>query len=209
MRAIATTERQRKLEGRALRMALCALSSSTPPGWRACWRHSNDRPIVICIGLIRPRIALSVGALAQFPPAALRAAVAHEEAHRQRRDPLRLLAWRLLCCSRVRRWLANGMCGSSCAEVRADAFARRVTSRAALASALYTMMSAQLMSENTAREPASDIFPATSEIAITSCRASALWRASSADTFGERLRMLSVSEDTPLHTSRLTTTWGR
>ncbi len=166
---------------------------------RALYVLADDRPIVVCVGLIRPRIALSVGALAQFSPAALRAAVAHEEAHRQRRDPLRLLALRSLAMllpktMRASEWYARIELR---AEVRADGFARRATSRAALASALHTMIRAQVVS-GYALCP-----PAFSAMVFTGTAAASRFVAASSDgggmdALGERLRALSASEDAPL-----------
>lgn len=45
----------------------------------------------LTVGLFRPRIILSSGALSRLGPDALHAALAHEECHVRNRDPLRLL----------------------------------------------------------------------------------------------------------------------
>lgn len=47
-------------------------------------------PCAFCAGLLRPAVYVSEGTLA-LDPAALRAILAHEEHHRRRRDPLRLV----------------------------------------------------------------------------------------------------------------------
>jgi BlaR1 peptidase M56 len=51
----------------------------------------HDTPQAFCAGLVRPRIYLSRGALAALDDGALRAVIAHERHHCNRRDPLRLL----------------------------------------------------------------------------------------------------------------------
>jgi Zn-dependent protease with chaperone function len=49
-----------------------------------------------CAGLLCPRIYVSAGALQRLGDAELQAVLAHERLHRARRDPLRLVAGRLL-----------------------------------------------------------------------------------------------------------------
>jgi hypothetical protein len=51
----------------------------------------DRRPVAFCAGLLRPRVYVSEGALGALAPAELRAVLAHEEQHRARRDPLRVL----------------------------------------------------------------------------------------------------------------------
>ncbi len=163
---------------------------------------ADDRPLVACIGLLCPRIALSAGALAQFSPAALRAAVAHEEAHRRRRDPLRLLALRSLIgllprAMRASEWYTRIELR---AEVRADGFARRATSRAALASALHTMLRTQLMCGSAIGAPSPT--PVSLGVTGSSRGAETAYDVSDMDALGERLRALSASDDAPLPTRR-------
>jgi hypothetical protein len=56
-------------------------------------------PHAFCAGLVRPRIYISAGAIAALDPEALAAVLAHERHHRDRRDPLRFAAARVLACS--------------------------------------------------------------------------------------------------------------
>jgi Zn-dependent protease with chaperone function len=49
-----------------------------------------------CAGLLRPRIYISAGALRKLGDGELQAVLAHEQMHRARRDPLRLVTARLL-----------------------------------------------------------------------------------------------------------------
>ncbi len=98
----------------------------------------DDRPYAACIGFWRPAIYVTQGLVANASPVALRAALAHEEAHRRRHDPLRLFLLRSL--TRVLS-LVPGVAAFSDhielrAEVSADRFACNVTSRAALAQAI-------------------------------------------------------------------------
>lgn len=51
----------------------------------------DPTPLCLCAGSLRPRILLSSGAIERLSTEELRAVVAHEWAHRRRRDPLRLL----------------------------------------------------------------------------------------------------------------------
>lgn len=78
------------------------------PGPRAVRVVDMDGLLALTAGLIRPRIYLSARLLAVLPPADLTAVIAHEQAHRRRRDALRLLAAEVLSrlhLPRVRRRL--------------------------------------------------------------------------------------------------------
>ena len=57
---------------------------------------AHDGVQAFCAGLLRPRIYISVGALRQLGDAELDAVLAHEQMHRARRDPLRIVTARLL-----------------------------------------------------------------------------------------------------------------
>lgn len=61
-----------------------------------CFVVGVDRPLAFCAGLLRPRIHLSRGTLAQLPEPELAAVVAHELHHVHGRDPLRQLLLRSL-----------------------------------------------------------------------------------------------------------------
>jgi Zn-dependent protease with chaperone function len=57
---------------------------------------AGERVHAFCAGLLRPRIYLSTGALERLGDAELEAVLAHERLHRVRRDPLRIVAGRVL-----------------------------------------------------------------------------------------------------------------
>jgi hypothetical protein len=56
----------------------------------------EPRPRAFCAGLLRPRVYVSTGAIAQLDELALGAVLAHERHHARRRDPLRLAAARVI-----------------------------------------------------------------------------------------------------------------
>jgi hypothetical protein len=100
---------------------------------------ADARTHAFCVGLLRPRVFVSTGALRRLDPAELQAVVAHEAEHANRRDPLRLLLVRAVsdafpCIPTLRRLAAQQ---ASLAELAADAAAvRAVGSRQAVAAAL-------------------------------------------------------------------------
>ncbi|MGI9020891.1 MAG: M56 family metallopeptidase [Solirubrobacterales bacterium] len=56
----------------------------------------SDRPQAFCAGLLRPQVYVSTASLTLLTPIELSAVVAHEAHHRAIRDPLRILAARVL-----------------------------------------------------------------------------------------------------------------
>lgn len=54
-----------------------------------CLVLEDDRALAFCAGLLRPRVFVSRGLIAELPDVQLRAILAHEDHHRLRRDPLR------------------------------------------------------------------------------------------------------------------------
>ena len=79
---------------------------------RSALRKSSDLPIAT-VGLLRPRVVVSEEFRAAANPSVLSAALAHEEAHRRARDPLRIwgarfvtdLQWPLSGArARLERW---------------------------------------------------------------------------------------------------------
>ena len=105
----------------------------------------DDRPYTACIGFWRPAVYVTHGFVSTATSEALRAALAHEEAHRRRHDPLRLFVLRSL--TRMLRFAPGFTVIAAIsnrvelrAEVCADRFACAVTSRAALAQALLLML---------------------------------------------------------------------
>jgi len=65
------------------------------PGERA-WVIETSQPQAFCGGLLRPRVYVSTGALELLDERELRAVIAHERHHAERRDPLRLACGRVL-----------------------------------------------------------------------------------------------------------------
>jgi hypothetical protein len=78
---------------------------SLPPGERRvlqgtpCELIELDEPLACSAGYLRPRIYVSTGAVESLTPAELRAVLAHERHHAERRDPLRRLVARALADS--------------------------------------------------------------------------------------------------------------
>ncbi len=101
----------------------------------------DDRPQAFCAGLLRPRVYLSTAALITLDDGELRAVLAHERHHQQRRDPLRLLIAHAFAAAffflPVLRRLANRY--AALAELAADeAAVASIGDRSTLASALLT-----------------------------------------------------------------------
>jgi Zn-dependent protease with chaperone function len=57
---------------------------------------ADDRPHAFCAGLLRPRVYITTGALEELSSAELDVVLAHEQVHRMRRDPLRIVTGRIL-----------------------------------------------------------------------------------------------------------------
>ena len=96
-------------------------------------------PAAFCAGLVRPRIYVSAGTLRMLDGEQLRAVVAHEGHHADRRDPLRLLAATVVTAPlrAVPRLGALGRRHAILAELAADTAAvRSLGSPRALAAAL-------------------------------------------------------------------------
>lgn len=97
-------------------------------------------------GLWRPSIFLDESLIMKLPVAELAAVIAHEDAHRRRRDPLRLSIWRFLSCllfflPALRR-LAEDMADEAEIAADDDAVARSRVHPLTLAAALISVASA-------------------------------------------------------------------
>jgi Zn-dependent protease with chaperone function len=98
-------------------------------------------PFAVTYALVRPRILVSAALAAALSPAEITAVLAHEREHLRRRDPLRLLAARLLCgwywYLPAARWL--GRRGALRRELAADRAAVRSAGPGVLAGALLKL----------------------------------------------------------------------
>jgi hypothetical protein len=56
----------------------------------------DERPQAFCVGLLRPRVCVTTGALAILDEDALEAVLMHERHHARRRDPLRMVGSRVV-----------------------------------------------------------------------------------------------------------------
>ncbi|MGI8806170.1 MAG: M56 family metallopeptidase [Thermoleophilaceae bacterium] len=119
------------------------MATLSPGGARVVERSSvtvfeGSAPHAFCAGFLRPRIFLSRGAVERLPAAELAAVVAHERHHLGRRDPLRMLAARVLRDALffmpILRRLERRY--TALAEIAADEAAARQRSPQTLASAL-------------------------------------------------------------------------
>jgi Zn-dependent protease with chaperone function len=106
----------------------------------------DERPQAFCAGLLRPRVYLSSGAARMLPADELGAVLAHERHHRDRRDPLRIAAGRVLAKALFFMPVLGRLHGGYCAtaELAADDAAIRADdgSPSALASALLAFADA-------------------------------------------------------------------
>lgn len=140
IRAVRAT-RTRLHACRALRHALAELPVRDVQGQRVRVL-AGPRPAAFCAGLLRPQLCVSTGALSQLRSDELRAVLAHERHHAQRRDPLRRMCADVLADALfflpVLRPLAERR--TTLAELRADeaAIAACGGDARALAAALLT-----------------------------------------------------------------------
>ncbi len=101
----------------------------------------SGEAFAVTYGLFRPRVVVGAGLAGVLSPAELSAVLAHERCHLRHRDPLRLLAARLLagyaCWLPVTGWLADRL--ALRLELAADADAAERCGRGALAGALLKL----------------------------------------------------------------------
>ena len=103
----------------------------------------SPQPIALCFGFLRPRICLSTGLLELLSQTQIKAALLHEDYHRQRFDPLRLLVIEAITAALfflpiVREWRVIFKIKL---ELDADHHAVQKTGKAALAGALHRILS--------------------------------------------------------------------
>jgi Zn-dependent protease with chaperone function len=72
------------------------LAALDPPAVDGAFIIDDERPQAFCIGLVRPKVYVTTGALAVLDEQALHAVLMHERHHARRHDPLRLAASRVL-----------------------------------------------------------------------------------------------------------------
>jgi hypothetical protein len=123
-----------------------SLRSRSPRRLHGAWVIEDDDPQAFCVGLLRPRVYLSTGALELLDEQALAAVLAHERHHVRQRDPLRLacaraLASGLLFVPTLRRLVKRQL---ALAEIGADeaAIGTEGVDRSTLASALLSFSGA-------------------------------------------------------------------
>lgn len=128
----------RQLRAHRRFMATLVPAGSREMGGSSITVFEGRAPGAFCAGFLRPRIFLSRGAVERLPVAELAAVVAHERHHLERRDPLRIMAARVLrdalfflpVLRRLERRYA------ALAEIAADEAAAQQRSPQTLASAL-------------------------------------------------------------------------
>lgn len=114
----------------------------TGPGSVALVRHTT--PMAFCTGLLRPRCYLSTAALDALSDAELKAVLAHEAHHVQRRDPLRFFAARVATEALFFLPIMRSLAGrhTALSELAADEAALRQRGPRPLASALLRLEAA-------------------------------------------------------------------
>jgi Zn-dependent protease with chaperone function len=119
---------------------------------------AGEDAFAVTYSVIRPRILVSVGLAAALTPAEIRAVLAHEREHLRRRDPLRLLAARLVaawgCYLPAAGWLARRAALRH--ELAADRAAAGSAGRGALAGALLKLAAWPACPAIAAASPAGD-----------------------------------------------------
>lgn len=100
-------------------------------------------PFALCFGFLRPRICLSSGLIEALSPDQIRAVLCHEERHRQRLDPFRILILEGLQATfffmpLILEWSANYKIRL---ELEADQYAIDRAGKSSLAGAIHRLIS--------------------------------------------------------------------
>lgn len=103
--------------------------------------HSSE-PTAFCFGFLNPQICLSTGLVNMLSQKQLRAVLSHEDYHRKRFDPLRILLLNTICSTLfflpfVHEWRRMFEIQL---ELNADQYAVERTGKGALAGALYQLI---------------------------------------------------------------------
>jgi beta-lactamase regulating signal transducer with metallopeptidase domain len=106
--------------------------------------RDDDEPYALCIGMLRPRIAVSTGLLRHLGHEELAAVLAHEELHRRRRAPLRQAVARVIARALFFAPLLGDLLDVHLVEeeILADRTSSGIVGRRALALALGKLSSA-------------------------------------------------------------------
>jgi Zn-dependent protease with chaperone function len=119
---------------------------------------AGEDAFAVTYGVLRPRILVSSGLATALTPAEIGAVLAHEREHLRRRDPLRMLAARLVaawgCYLPAGRWLASR--AALRYELTADRAAAGRAGRSVLAGALLKLASMPGCPAAAAASPAED-----------------------------------------------------
>ncbi|MEZ4666481.1 MAG: M56 family metallopeptidase [Anaerolineae bacterium] len=107
-------------------------------------------PFAFCFGFLRTRICLSTGLVTLLSTSQLRATLCHEDYHRRRFDPLRILlieavGTTLCLLPAVREWRSLAKVKL---EIDADEYAIRIAGKPALAGALHSLLTHSLESQS-------------------------------------------------------------
>jgi beta-lactamase regulating signal transducer with metallopeptidase domain len=99
-------------------------------------------PLAFCFDFLKPRICLSTGLIDVLSSSQLQAVLLHEDYHRQRRDPLRMLAVKSIGAALFFLPFIQEWCRifEIKLELDADRYAVQRTSRSALAGALHQLL---------------------------------------------------------------------
>jgi beta-lactamase regulating signal transducer with metallopeptidase domain len=118
----------------------------------------DARPRAFCVGLLKPRVYLTTGALAILDDEALDAVLAHERHHALRRDPLRIAASRVLARALffVPGLAELGRRRETLSEISADETAIKAApaNRSALARAMLSFTDSPTADESAGIDPA-------------------------------------------------------
>ncbi|QPC83119.1 M56 family metallopeptidase [Phototrophicus methaneseepsis] len=103
----------------------------------------SSEPTAFCFGFLNPQVCLSTGLVNLLSKKQLQAVLLHEDYHRQRCDPLRILLLNTLCSTLfflpfVQEWRRLFEIQL---ELNADQYAVELTGKGALAGALYQLLS--------------------------------------------------------------------
>lgn len=103
---------------------------------------NTPQPFALCFGFLKPRICLSTGLVELLSPTQLRAALWHEDYHRQHYDPLRILLLEAIRTALFFLPVAQELCTllKIKLELDADRYAVGKAGKAALAGALHRLL---------------------------------------------------------------------